>query len=583
MAQEEELLDQDVEEELDHGLDEWQEQEFEKCSNDFSYFAKNYVKITHPKRGLVPFNLYDYQKRFVQKVQENRFVLVSKFRQGGLTTTTIVFMLWLCIFRMDQQILIVSIGDREAVEAGRKLKNAIENLPDWIKPNMGKNNDHEKEFVDTNCNIQFRSPKGVRSASLSWLIVDEAAFINNMEELWAGMMPTLATGGNCVVISTSNGMGNWYQEYYYDALEGKNDFTVVEMEYTECPDYQDPEWVRFMQAQLGPRRFKQEILRSFLGGGSTYIDSDLIVQLDKDTRNDLPKRKLFPEWDAPMEMLDSKGKAKVADLNNLTYQPGALWIWKEPERGHEYILAADVAAGIGTEGDYSCFHVVDMATCEQVAEFYSNMVTPHVFAEVVAQTGNYYNSAQVIVENQQDGKIVLNRLVNDPNLCYENLYWEKQDKAGLTVQLNRPTILDAFHYAITAKVLKIHSKRLVNEIKTFEYSRQKKKPMARPGKHDDAVMAMAIAMFIRDESGRRMPPMDLGGLGGVATTDNEYHRGLFDAIKSEILKEAPEDWADVASKMLTRGDPSDDPELEPVRIYRRLRKHGDMAEEILGL
>jgi hypothetical protein len=581
MAQEDRLLEEE-DEVLDHDLDEWQEEEFEKCSESFSYFAKTYVKITHPKRGLVPFVLYGYQERFIDAVQKNRFVLVSKFRQGGLTTVTIVFMLWLSIFRTDQQILIVSIGDREAVEAGRKLKNAIENLPDWLKPRLGKNNDHEKEFVDTNCNIQFRSPKGVRSASLSWLIVDEAAFIGNMEELWAGMMPTLATGGNCVVVSTSNGMGNWYQEYYYDALEGKNDFKVVEMEYWENPDYADDEWVRFMQAQLGPRRWKQEVLRSFLGGGSTYIDSDIIVKLDNETRNDLPRRKLFPEWDAPMEMLDSKGKAKVADLTNITFQPGALWIWGEPERGHEYVLACDVAAGIGTEGDYSAFHVIDMATCEQVAEFYSNMVTPHVFAEVVAQTGTYYNGAQVVVENQQDGKIVLNRLVNDPNLCYENLYWEKQDKAGLTVQLNRPTILDALHYAITAKVLKIRSRRLVNEIKTFEYSRQKKKPMARPNKHDDLVMAMAIAMFIRDESGRRLPPMDIGALAGGGTTDNDYHRGLFEQIKAEILREAPEDWADVASRMLQRGD-QEDPELEPVRIWRGLRRQGDMTEEILGL
>lgn len=558
----------------------WQLEELERCSSDFSYFASTYIKITHPKHGLISFNLYAYQERFIDTVEKERFVIVSKFRQGGLTTVTIIYMLWLCIFRTDQQILIVSIGDREAVEAGRKLKNAIENLPDWLKPTMGKNNDHEKEFLDTNCNIQFRSPKGVRSASLSWLVIDEAAFISNMEDLWAGMMPTLATGGNCIVISTSNGMGNWYQEYYYDALENKNDFKVVEMDYTENPDYNDPEWVRLMKAQLGPRRWKQEVLRSFLGGGSTFIDNDIITNLDAATRADLPRRKQFPDLDAPMELLDSKGREKVIEQDTLRFRPGALWVWKEPEPAHEYILAADVAAGIGTDGDYSAFHVIDVVSCEQVAEFYSNMVSPHVFAELISQTGHYYNTALVVIENQQDGKTVINRLVNDPYLSYDNMYWEKPDKYGLTVQLNRPMILDSLSYAITSNTLKIRSRRLVNEIKTFEFSKQKRKPMAKSGKHDDLIMAMAFAMYVRDESGRRAPPINLGDT-MPSTSDNAYHKSLFESIKSELLQDAPEDWAKTTSRLLGKRDV--DPELETVKIYRRFRPKGSLAEEIFGL
>jgi hypothetical protein len=203
---------------LNTELEPWQVEEIDKCRESFEYFASNYVHITHPKRGLVKFNMYDYQKRMVADYEKYTYNIISKFRQGGATTTTVLWCMWRCLFMCDQKILVVSIGDREAVGAGKTVKVALENLPDWMKPQMGKNNDHEKEFHDTNSSIIFASPKAVRSMSLTLLVIDEAAFISNMDDLWAAMMPTLSTGGSCVVISTVNGIGNWYEEMYHGAV-----------------------------------------------------------------------------------------------------------------------------------------------------------------------------------------------------------------------------------------------------------------------------------------------------------------------------------------------------------------------------
>lgn len=552
--------------------DQWMEEELERCSEDFLYWSEKYAYITHPKRGAIKFQLYGYQKRFIRAVEENRFVIVSKFRQGGLTTVTVVWMLWRCLFKYDQRIMIVSIGDKEAIAAGGTLKSCMDQLPEWMKPEMGKNNDHEKQFLDTNGFVWFRSPKGVRSMALTFLVLDEAAFIPKMDSLWAAMMPALATGGNCIAISTVNGMGNWYQETYYDAKAKKNYWHVVEMDYWENPDYKDPEWVKLLSTQLGPRRWQQEVLRSFLGSGATFIDSHIITRLDRQTRDDQPKRKMFEAWDAAQEI-----KNKNDPTVNDNCQLGAMWIWKEPMPGHEYIVGADAAAGIGTEGDYSAFSVIDAATCEQVADFYSNMITTHEFAQVLYEMGHYYNGAQVVCENLGPGMEVVNRLVHD--LAYDNLYYEKDDRPGLKVQANRTVILEALQYGINASTFKIRSMRLVNELKYFIYSKQKKKPLAANDKHDDLIMATAFALFVRDEQGRRLPPTMVAKRSDGLGFENDYQRRLMDKIRKEIMKDSPDDWASVVVAAPRQDDPEDDPELKPRYMLGRLRPHNSLLRE----
>lgn len=522
----------------DYMLEDWQLEEMQKCSEDFLYFAETYVKITHPKRGLIPFKLFDYQKRMVGDYTKSRFNILSKFRQCGATTTTVLYSLWLCIFRPDQRIMIVSIGDREAIEAGRYVKIAIEELPTWMRPEMGKNNDHEKEFVETNSVIWFLSPKAARSKSLSLLIIDEAAFIAKMDDLWKAMMPTLSTGGSCIVISTVNGLGNWYEETFHRAKEGKSQFNIIEIDYWEHPEYSNPDWIRTMKAQMKAKDWQQEFERSFLGSGDTYISADILVSLDIETRNNQPLRKLFPEWDSTKETF------KPEDMPNEEYVGGALWVWKEPEIGREYAMTVDCAEGVGEGGDNSAFHVIDTTTNEQVAEFYSDNVPTHTFSQIVSQIGTYYNSALVIVENMGPGLSVISRLQH--NLYYDNLYFDKDEKPGIKVgPQNRPLILEALKYATSSKTVKINSRRLVRELKTFNFNKSKKRPEAQKGLHDDLIIALALGLFVRDEQVRKTP---IGAEAAHTKLDDKFEADLCEQIRRAILDDAPEYYLDEMDK-----------------------------------
>jgi hypothetical protein len=480
-----------------------QQEEVAKCMSSFPYFCHKYIKILHPTKGLIPFLLFKYQERSIQFYEDHRFNIISKFRQGGLTTVTLLYGLWKCLFQLDQQIMALSKTDREATNIGLIIDRAVDHMPDWLKPKKdGKWNDHLKQFPDTGGALQFYSPEAARGKSVTFLIIDEAAFIPDMESHWKAMWPVLSTGGSCVLISTVNGLGNWYEETYHKAMEKKNMFHVIDLDYWEHPDYsnkKNPKWVEEQRQQLGEKGFLQEVLRSFLGSGETYFPSELIAKLEQQTTNSKPIKKVF-------EKFCNKDSSSEESPNDLT--KGALWMWRERQEGQEYILGVDSAEGIGSDGDNSCIQIINANTLEQCAEFYSNLITPHDLAQVVNELGLYYNNALVAIEDMSTGGIILNELQH--TFEYENLYFSARNsktlKPGVKITVNnRGIILQSLQSRMLNGKMKIKSKRFVREIKTFEYNPTTKKAQAVKGKHDDSIMALALANFVRDEMYRDMP------------------------------------------------------------------------------
>lgn len=486
--------------------EEEQLEEQEKCANSFKYFAETYVKITHPKRGLVPFKLYPYQERCIQDYDLHKHNIIRKFRQGGLTTLTVIWAMWRCMFKLDQKIMVLSKSDREATGAGKMVTQALKYFPKWMIPIMDKDNEHEKIFGETNGSIEFWTCEAARSKSLTYLIIDEAAFIKGMDEHWKSMYPTLATGGSCIVISTVNGLGNWYEEWYHTAVEGKNSFHVIDLDYRENPEYNNPVWVKEMKSNLGSRGWDQEVLGSFLGSGETFIPGSIIKELEARARKSIPVKKMFPEWEAESDCKEEW------HMMNPKYEKGAMWVWKEPEKNVEYILSADVSEGVGEGGDFSAFHVFHLRTMEQVAEFSSDIVPPHLFAQVIHNAATWYNNALVIVEGNGTGLAVLNKL--QFWLYYDNLYHEmkgKSEKAGVRIdRINRPVFLEQLQNALINNQITMNSPRFVRELKTFEYSKTKKRAEARKGKHDDLIMALAICLGVKDNFARELPPINMG-------------------------------------------------------------------------
>lgn len=532
-----EELDIPVGETVDHlnsFSPEKQIQEIIKCAKNFFYFCHRYVKILHPKFGTIPFVLYKYQRRVINEYEQNRFNMISKFRQGGLSTVSVLWGLWKCMFQKDQQIYFLSKTDREALVAGDIARKAMDNFPHWMyDKNHADITKHEKNFNDVGSKICFYTPEAARGKSATYIMIDEAAFIDNMSEHWKAMYPVIAAGGNVEIISTVNGLGNWYEETYHEAQAGKNFFNVIDLDYWEHPLYANPKWAEESRVNLGEKGWQQEILRDFLGSGDTYISSNVINQYDRVARSTVPSRTAFGKWSNESQQ-------------NYDWEDGALWIWKEPMAGHEYIIGADCAEGVGKDGDNSCFQIIDAVSLEQVAEFYSNLVPPNIFAQIINQIGIYYNTATVVVENNAIGGAVLNSLSND--MGYEAVYYDnKKSSTKLGIKMtpsNRPIFLEALQNRLMNGSVRINSQRLVNELKTFIYSPQKKRAEAIKGKHDDAIMALCIALYVRDERIRGLP------------LNVEYSEEamqimkpkVYDDIKKEIREGGISDWFEIKTE-----------------------------------
>ncbi len=247
-------------------IDEFGKAELFKCAQSFEYFCETYLKLVHPKHGLVPFKLYPYQKQVIELLRENRFVVGLKFRQGGFSSLMVAWYLWRCMFQFDESNMILCNYDREAISKNHIARTFIEHLPDWLKPKLSKHNDHLMIFEETGCKLFFRTPEAACGRSIQNLYIDEAAYIPDLDKHWKAMWPVLSNGGHCCVISSANGTGNWFHEVYTGAeKEGPwsklKAFSVCDPD--QHPDNDGPEWSENLKKNLGELGWQSEMLGDF--------------------------------------------------------------------------------------------------------------------------------------------------------------------------------------------------------------------------------------------------------------------------------------------------------------------------------
>ena len=214
-----------------------------KAGKDPAYFINNYVKISHPMEGLIPFKTYDFQKQLLHDFKDYRFNVILKARQLGISTITAAYAAWLLLFYREKNIVVMATKFGTAGNLVKKVKSIIKNLPPWIRV-ADITIDNRSSFKLTNeSEIKAISTSGDagRSEALSLLIIDEAAHVEGMSELWTGLYPTLSTGGRCIALSTPNGVGNWFHKAYVDADAGTNDFYPTLLRWDAHPD-RDQVW-----------------------------------------------------------------------------------------------------------------------------------------------------------------------------------------------------------------------------------------------------------------------------------------------------------------------------------------------------
>jgi hypothetical protein len=173
---------------------------------------------------------------------------------------------------------------------------------------------------------------------------------------------------------------------------------------------------------------------------------------------------------------------------------GQIHIWYPAVKDRSYLVAVDPAGG-GAEGDYSVAQVIDLDSGLQCAELRARMGGVELATEV-AKLGREYNQALLVVERNNHGSGTLAYL---NGVCrYGRVYKQGGQQGWLTSQLTRPRILGLLGAALVESPGIFSSARLLSECRTFVRHRNGSMA-AQSGEHDDCIMAMAMALAVRDE------------------------------------------------------------------------------------
>ena len=470
---------------MDKNFKEIIKKEYVRCVEDPVYFLKKYSYIQHPIEGKIPFNLYDFQEKTVEEFIQHRFQIILKARQLGISTLTAGYSLWMMTFHPDKNILVIATKQEVAKNLVTKVRVMHANLPSWLNQPCVEDNKLSLRYKNgSQIKAVASGDESGRSEALSLLILDEAAFIDKIDTIWAAASQTLSTGGQCIALSTTNCVGNWFHRTWVDAEDGLNDFNFTRLLWDIHPDRQQ-EWRTDQDKLLGPAMAAQECDCDFITSGQNVIDGIILEEMKNTT---------------VCEPAEKRG----IDSN--------IWVWEPPNYTKDYIVSADVSRGDGT--DYSAFHIIELESCKQVAE-YKGRISTRDFGNMLVNIANEYNEALLVVENNNIGWAAIQQIIDRdyPKLFYmsKDLKWvdtqrqvtnrhyreERQMVPGFTMSMKtRPLVIAKLEEFFREKAVHVQSHRLIDELFVFIYNGQKAEAMR--GYNDDLVMSFAIGLWIRE-------------------------------------------------------------------------------------
>jgi hypothetical protein len=456
-------------------------QEFVKCAKDPIYFAEKYIQIVHVDHGLIPIQMYDYQKDIVQKITDHRRVTVVTSRQAGKTTTAVCVILHYILFNDHKTVALLANKGDAAREILDRIKVAYEALPKWMQQGVVEWNKGSVEF-ENGCKIiaSATSSSAIRGKSISFLYIDETAFVENWDEFFASVFPTISSGNTTKILftSTPNGLNHFYKTCQ-GAEEGTNGYQFVKVLWHDVPG-RDEAWKQETLSSMDYdyEKFAQEFECQFLGSSGTLIEGSKLKQL-------VPRRPIR----------ESSGLA----------------MYQAPDASRTYVCVVDVSRGKGL--DYSAFQIVDVTQMpyQQVCVYRDNHITPVEYAEMIHRIVKTYNECVVLIEINDIGEQVSDLLHYD--FEYENiLYTESAGRAGKRISggfgknVDKGIRTTKNVKAVGCSILKLlveQDQLILNDFATIQelstFSRKGSSYEAESGAHDDLVMCLVLFAWLADQ------------------------------------------------------------------------------------
>lgn len=505
--------------------------EYAKIIKDTPYALKTYLETyDNTQKKSVPLKLFPDQEKLINDYDNYNENITKKYRQAGVSTVTAAWVskkIQTASPDSPERVLVAANKRDTAIQFTNKLKDFLSQWPDWINVGFSPDKNSESYYrLNNGCEVKAvaSSKDALRGYTPTILIFDEAAYIEAGEDFWAASMASLSTGGKIILISTPNGYDPIYYAVYDQALNNVNDFKITDLRWYNDPRYtKDIYWVKvkdivhyMLNRQLyddkqivkkctdkskykeliaegykpysswfeamakklkyDPRKIAQELECDFLGSGDSVVSGDIQQRIRKNQIKE------------PVEK----------------YMESQLWVWKEPELNHRYIMGCDVSRG--DSEDFSSICIIDFDEREQVME-YIGKIPPDDLANIVYKWATLYGNPLVVTDITGGMGIATSRKLQE--MQYKQLYtdginpndiWKVNRNTvekipGLNFNNKRTQIVAAFEEQLR-NGFSVRSERLLNELNTFVYINGR--PDHMKGAHDDAIMAMAMALYVGD-------------------------------------------------------------------------------------
>jgi len=468
-------------------IDEWSH-----CSLDPVYFIKKYCKVIHVDKGLIDFELFDYQEEIVNIYNKERKVIVRLPRQMGKTATTAGFFLWYILFHDNKVCAIMANKAPISQEILARVKLMYENLPLWIQQGIVEWNKRSITLENgSRILAAATSSSAIRGYSLSLVFLDEFAHVPNniAEEFFTSIYPTISSGKETKILIASTPKGlNHYYKFWTEADSKANDFLPVFYPWNRMPG-RDSVWLEEQRRALGEMKFRQEVLCEFMGSSDTLISGEALSALSM--KNPIEEEEGWKVYDRPQDQ-------------------------------HTYVIVVDPARGLNR--DASAFWVLDVTNIPYrgVAVYRSFTIPPIILPNIIYNAAVKYNKAFVLIEINDNGQQVVDMLHHD--LEYENVFkLESLTKQGVSItsgckkQMRLGLRMTEPVKRIGCQNLKLlieQNKLLINDFETISefstFTQQQQTYKADEGHHDDLVMCLVMfgwlmtQKYIRESQGTKV-------------------------------------------------------------------------------
>ena len=593
--------------------------EYAKCYQDKSriYTIQNYLTTYDATQSKdVPFQLFPRQQDLCRTLGNSNNIVTTKPRQAGITTTCGGFISAEILFaEKDAPITVLCIGN--TLDLAQQMLNKIRDFsmqyPAWlwgdnelIEKTANPMEPPEKRDLFKKCNdkelIYFNGSRVVARSSgphasrgvggVTWLIFDEAAFIEKGDIVYTSAVPTVSTGGHIIMISTPNGKDALYYKTCKLASQ-KGSSTWNKFELVKLKWYQDPRYNRFLKwvkkndetgefdvfeepclDKLGNIKYDPERWENLEKDGWSPT-SPWYVTMCQQFNNDTQKiaqeldvsflgsaaNVVAPEFIEMQEKLNAR--EPLEDMKDPFVED--TWFWKPPIEGHRYIMSIDCSRG--DAADRTAIEIIDMdgrdengmPIIEQVAEYHGKKTGDEI-GEIAYQYGRMYGNAFTVVDcigGTGDACVLtLQNLGYDDYLYYDDVnlskYLMKQEATalktgtdgrmpGFHTQSVRFQMLSGFAYKVKTNAFKIRSMRVINELDTWIYKGTQARMDHMDGFHDDTITCLAMGLFVMEfsftkvEKAQKTDTANMQGflVGNQIRTNVDYKKGV---VNVEVTK-----------------------------------------------